>query len=946
MGCGGSKVDELQLVTLCRERKELIKAASRHRYALAAAHVTYFQSLKDIGEAIRKFVDEEIVISGAESSSSHGSPVLTLPSDEGKGKRKKPKSGEKHINSSSSSSVLHSVSISHEHSPHEDEIDGSHLHLSSGSESEYEQNSSGHIHIEDSPVHDEGYSHPPYAYPPKDIPAQDEGYSHLPYAYPPRDVSIQDEGYSHPPYAYPPRDIPVRDEGYRYAPYAYPPRDIPLEVDGSSHPPPFASPPRDWSSTNTYAYFMQKSTTPATTVMYNGPETHTASDGQWPGPSYSYPPYAQYGNGGFYGFSMGSPPDYNMHNQQPKRPATPPPPPSPPKVSAWDFMNVFDGYDNGYQEYNSAIRYGYGSIQSSPDSNEVREREGIPQLEDETEPEALKEIKERKKLKVEGTNKNMNSGEGTSKFVPPESGEEISKSVPLPNSGTSTVLKEKGINNSPDTIVSKTSEHEEPMEKKEVSFEIEETSTLDVESSKKTNLATFAAFGTRDLQEVVSEIKNEFEAASSCGKEVAMLLEVGRLPYRSKITVLKVILSRIQYLVAPSSASSQPPLIRLDPKTVKMAKEYAGSSSPGNEFDLKSGSLSSTLEKLYVWEKKLYKEVKDEERLRIIYEKLCKKLKRLDDHGADSTKIDATHASIRKLSTKIDVCIKAADAISSRIHKLRDEELQPQLTDLIQGWIKMWKSILKCHQKQFQAVMESKIRSLKARTGSRRDESLKATVDLEMELVNWCSRFNNWIRTQKAYVESLNGWLLRCLNNEPEETADGVAPFSPSRMGAPPIFIICNDWHQAMVEISEDKVVGAIHGFALNLHELWERQDEEQRQRIKANFLYKDFEEHLRTLKMERAMIKPDQDEASVRTALSKVPSENQVSPPDDLKANLDSLRKKLYDERAKHKDAIKLVHNAASNSIQAGLVPIFEALEKFSSEVMKAHEQVRLQNS
>lgn len=255
----------------------------------------------------------------------------------------------------------------------------------------------------------------------------------------------------------------------------------------------------------------------------------------------------------------------------------------------------------------------------------------------------------------------------------------------------------------------------------------------------------------------------------------------------------------------------------------------------------------------------------------------------------------------------------------------------------------MWRSMLKCHQKQFQAVMESKIRSLKAKTGSRRDESLKATVDLEMGLVNWCTRFNNWIQTQKDYVESLNGWLRRCLNNEPEETSDGVAPFSPGRMGAPPIFIICNDWHQAMLEISEDKVVGAIHDFALNLHELCERQDEEQRQRIKANFLYKDFEEHLRILKMERAMIKPDQDEASGKTVLSKVPSESGVSPPDDLKVNLDVLRKQLYDERAKHKDAIKLVHNAASNSIQAGLVPIFEALEKFSSEVMKAHEQVRL---
>lgn len=461
MGCGGSKVDELQLVNLCRERKELIKAASRHRYALAAAHVTYFQSLKDIGEAIRKFVDEEIVISGVDSSSSHGSPVLTLPSDEGKGKRKKPKSGEKHGNSSSSTSISHSVSISHEHSPQEDEIEGSHLHISSGSETESLHNSSGHIHIEDSPEEDGGYSH------------------------------------SHPPYAYPPSDW---------------------------------NPP-----VNTYAYYMQRSTTPATTVTYDGPETHTASDGPWPDPSYSYSAYPQYGNGGFFGYSMGSPPNYNPYNQQPSRPAPPPPPPSPPKVSTWDFINVFEGYDYGYPDYNSQNRYGYGSIQSSPDSNEVREREGIPELEDETEP----ETHERKKLNVETENKNMNSGEGTSNFVPPRSSEDSSNSVPLQNSGSSVLSKEQGINNSPDTIVSKKLEEEEPVEKKEVSFEIEETSTLDIESSKKSNLATFIAHGTRDIQEVVNEIKDEFEAASSYGKEVAMLLEVGSLPYRSKITVLK-----------------------------------------------------------------------------------------------------------------------------------------------------------------------------------------------------------------------------------------------------------------------------------------------------------------------------------------------------------------------------------------------------------------------
>lgn len=75
--------------------------------------------------------------------------------------------------------------------------------------------------------------------------------------------------------------------------------------------------------------------------------------------------------------------------------------------------------------------------------------------------------------------------------------------------------------------------------------------------------------------------------------------------------------------------------------------------------------------------------------MRLVYEKKCKELKTLDDQGAESTKIDATRATIRKLHTKIDVCIRKVDAISSRIHKLRDEELQPQLTELIHGYVNL-----------------------------------------------------------------------------------------------------------------------------------------------------------------------------------------------------------------------------------------------------------------
>ena len=77
------------------------------------------------------------------------------------------------------------------------------------------------------------------------------------------------------------------------------------------------------------------------------------------------------------------------------------------------------------------------------------------------------------------------------------------------------------------------------------------------------------------------------------------------------VTCVAVIFSRICYLVAPTMFSSQPPTrssVRISKRTMKMAKAYFGESV--KDFNMKPGNLSSTLDKLYAWEKKLYKEVK------------------------------------------------------------------------------------------------------------------------------------------------------------------------------------------------------------------------------------------------------------------------------------------------------------------------------------------------
>ncbi|KAJ6709359.1 FAMILY PROTEIN putative (DUF630 AND DUF632)-RELATED [Salix koriyanagi] len=873
MGCGGSKVDDLPLVTLCRERKEVIKAASDHRYALAAAHVAYFHSLRDVGDAIRRFVDEGLVI--ASSSSSPASPVLTLPSREGKSRHNSK-------NPSTSASFSHSIDTKSE----DEEIGDSHLHLSSGSDLDSDSGSgSGFVHIHDTPEEEEEAV--------RDIPST---YSNNFNDHP------QPQGnWGFPHYS---GDNPYLN------PYPYP-----------------------YSNENSYAnaYYMKRSATPAKTVVYEDPSVNVYSNGG-----------SGYYGGGYYGYPMTSSPPRKPSPEKP-----PPLPPSPPRVSTWDYFNFFDAYDNGgsggYPSYHPYGRYGYGSSTSSPDSKEVREREGIPDLEDETEQEAKKEVHKEKKKGSEERDLNgkmkfneemmKNYGEGPSKSVHIESSESF-ESVRINSSMSPNTIR------SPDSVVSKSPEGGSVREKG-VSFEVEDASnvTVEIESSKPTSsvpTTTLSAHGARDLQEVVKEIRDEFETASGYGKEVALMLEVSKLPYQyqQRSTLLKVILSRVLYLV--SSHPPARPSARISSRTMKIAKAYSEES--GNEFDMRRKNLSSTLQELYAWEKKLYKEVKDEERLRVIYEKECKRLQILDERGAESSKIDATQASIRKLLTKINVCIRAVDAISSKIHKLRDEELQPQITELIHGLIRMWKSMLRCHQKQFQAIMASKVRSLKAR----RDSGLKATIELEVELINWCTCFNNWINTQKSYVKSLNGWLLRCLHQEPEETADGIMPFSPSRIGAPPIFVICNDWYQAIDGISEQGVENAMLGFTSSLHQLGEQQDEEQQQRIKAEYLTKDFEKRLKTLRMEKGRIEKELDSSSNKT-MSKVPSESGISPLDDLKVDLDSMRKKLEEERVRHKEAAKLVHDAASSSLQAGLVPIFQALGKFTSEVLKAHEEVRL---
>jgi hypothetical protein len=71
--------------------------------------------------------------------------------------------------------------------------------------------------------------------------------------------------------------------------------------------------------------------------------------------------------------------------------------------------------------------------------------------------------------------------------------------------------------------------------------------------------------------------------------------------------------------------------------------------------------------------------------MRVNHEKKLRKLKRMDERGAENQKVDSTRKLVRSLSTKIRIAIQVVDKISVTINKIRDEELWLQLNELIQG---------------------------------------------------------------------------------------------------------------------------------------------------------------------------------------------------------------------------------------------------------------------
>ncbi|WVZ86721.1 hypothetical protein U9M48_033463 [Paspalum notatum var. saurae] len=542
-------------------------------------------------------------------------------------------------------------------------------------------------------------------------------------------------------------------------------------------------------------------------------------------------------------------------------------PPSPPKASSWDFFNVFEnydsyGYDSYYYESATATAPAAAAAPYTPSrsSREVREEEGIPDLEDDDEEDGVV-VKE-----VAG------------QYAAPGSGGARSRRSSL--GGVSSVAE--------------LDEQENVVAHKDVIGELRRAPTAHGDLSM--HAPPPPARRVVDNSNVAGEIEAQLVRTAAAARQLAPMLEVGRPSYQG----------RSSFYHSSSKMMSAISVAHLGCKDMDLLDVGV----VGKMVD--SRTLSSALEKLYFWERKLYGEVKAEEKMRLLIAKNSKRLKLLDQKGAEPQKIDATRNLLRKLSTKIRIAVRVIAKISRKINKLRDEELWPQVNALIQGFVLMWQSKLDSYHSQCQVLSEAKNLTSVVSGGNGQDLAL----ELEVELIKWIISFSSWVNSQRNFVKALNGWLALCLNYEPEDNATGVPSYSPGSIGAPLVFVVCNKWSQAMDQISEKDVVIAMQALVSSVRHLWEQPHLEQSEQTIA---IREREKWVKILDRKTQEINKEADELNKKLAL--VPGRQRLHVPRTVQ---------LYE-----------AHSVEASNLHINLRLVLEALKNFADNSLQAFQEV-----
>ncbi|KAB2055600.1 hypothetical protein ES319_A11G048400v1 [Gossypium barbadense] len=307
-----------------------------------------------------------------------------------------------------------------------------------------------------------------------------------------------------------------------------------------------------------------------------------------------------------------------------------------------------------------------------------------------------------------------------------------------------------------------------------------------------------------------------------------------------------------------------------------------------------NSSHSSTIERLYAWEKKLYEEVKTVEAIRMEHEKRVAQLRKLELKRADYVKTEKTKKEVEKLESQMMVSSQAIETISAEIIKLRELELYPQLLDLVNGLMWMWRSMYEIHQVHTHIVQQLKYLNFMPSNEPTSEIHKQSTLQLELEVQQWHSSFCNLVKAQRDYIQSLA------------------------------------EWHLAIDRIPDKVASEGIKSFLTVIHAIVVQQAEEYKQKKKADSALKDFEKKAAELRSLESKYGP----------FSSMPEMNKY-PVVEKRTKVEMLRAKAEEEKNKHEKSASVTRAMTLNNLQMGFPHVFQAMVGYSSVCMQAFESV-----
>ncbi|KAL0907912.1 hypothetical protein M5K25_022366 [Dendrobium thyrsiflorum] len=337
-------------------------------------------------------------------------------------------------------------------------------------------------------------------------------------------------------------------------------------------------------------------------------------------------------------------------------------------------------------------------------------------------------------------------------------------------------------------------------------------------------------------------------------------------------------------------------------------------------------SHSCTIEKLYAWEKKLYLEVKNCERTRQEKEKRQSLLRRQEANGVDYFKVLKNKREIERLESKLMVYCQAIETTSTEIVRLREAELFPQLLDLVNGLMCMWRGMYECHQVQTHIVQQLQYLNNPSSTIPTSELHRQATLQLEAEIENWYSAFCNLIKSQRDYIHAITGWLRLSLFQYQHD------PFERNHQNSE-IYGLCEEWQLALDRVPDKVASEGIKSFLTVIHAIVIQQAAEHKLKKRSDSVFKELEKRSKELRSLERKYGPYSSEGYGDNASR--------SPVMEKKAKVDGLKTKAEEEKTKYEKSSGITRAMTLNNLQTGFPNVFQAMTGFSSVCAQAFSAV-----